>query len=458
MRKIIFIFLCFSLCNLQLSAQNRSRQTMKERLLEDYSLHAADVVGRFALRLDSIRPDSAAVESLSADTQLSPYLYKMLGPAVYYGSAVGGRIHLDWQPGVQQPSTARSEGMAYRDQLAEAVDGALVAGYLAHPAGVKYYDRQIEREQVVQNAKVPRATTKDLDDILNSADHATDVADVVGPMDIGLTIEKPNFWKTAGQFGLQFTQNYFSENWYKGGNNNVTLLASLLLEANYNDQRRIQWDNKLEMKLGFVTVPSDTVHHFLTNNDKIHLQSKLGVKAFDKFYYTVQGEAQTQFMPGYKSNDTTAYSRFLAPLDVYLSLGMDFKPTFKNGSTLSVAVLPLSYKLRYIHGGDEVIIKAYRMRDEKRQQNDFGSKLEFNCNIKILENFSWRSRFFYYTTYKYAEAEFENAFSFTFNKYITAEVYTLWRFDDNRDMKYWDESLGFFQFKEYLTLGLSYKF
>jgi hypothetical protein len=56
------------------------------------------------------------------------------------------------------------------------------------------------------------------------------------------------------------------------------------------------------------------------------------------------------------------------------------------------------------------------------------------------------------------EAEFENKFSFHFNQYISTELYTLWRFDDNRDMKYWDDTLGFFQFKEFFSLGLAYKF
>ena len=457
MKKIAFILLCLTLCDLQIAAQRRPKLSAAEKRVEDYRAQTAHVVDSFAARLDSVKRNAELQALEQSEQPLSPYLYKVIGPSVYRRSAIDQQFKLDWQPAMVHGGQASSAGMDYRDGLSDAINSLLVGNYLQHPASVKYYDRQIEREQIVQNAQIVEASTKDLDDILSRVDEKTDVASVVGPMDIGLTIEKPNFWKTSGQFGLQFTQNYFSQNWYKGGNNNVTLLTSLLLQANYNDQRRIQWDNKLEMRLGFVTVPSDTVHSFLTNNDKIYLYSKLGVKAFESFYYTVQGEAQTQFMPGYKSNDTTAYSRFLAPLDVYLSVGMDYKPKLKNGS-LSVALLPFSYKLRYINGGDEVIIKAYKIRDGRWAQNDFGSKLELNANINLLKDFSWKCRFYYYTTYKYVEAELENTFSFSFNKYITAELYTLWRFDDNRDMKYWDESLGFFQFKEYFTLGLAYKF
>jgi hypothetical protein len=137
---------------------------------------------------------------------------------------------------------------------------------------------------------------------------------------------------------------------------------------------------------------------------------------------------------------------------------MDYKPKLKHENTLSVAVLPLSYKLRYIAGGDDVIIKEYKMRDGLRHQNDFGSKIEANCKFTIVKNLVWKSRLYYYTTYKYVEAEWENVLTYSFSRYIQTEFFTLWRFDDNRDMKYWDEKLGFFQFREYLTLGLAYKF
>ncbi|MBQ9362874.1 MAG: DUF3078 domain-containing protein [Bacteroidaceae bacterium] len=460
MRKFTFILLGLACCNLQLSAQTRTQSASSRRLVREYQKKAASVINNMTARLDSLRLDTVPgqADSVSSTMVVFPYLYQLVGPPTYYSSAISRRFLLDWDlPSQHQPSVL-SEGMAYRDRLVDAIDDVLVTNYMNHPAAVKFYDKRIEQEQLVENADIVAPATSDLDNILNQVNGAADVTDVAGPMDIGLKIERPNFWKTSGKFGLQFTQNYFSDNWYKGGNNNVTLLSSLTLEANYNDQQRVQWDNKLEMRLGFVTVPSDTVHKFLTNNDKIYLFSKLGVKAFENFFYTVQAEAQTQFMPGYKSNDTTAYSRFLAPLDVYVSIGMDYKPKLKNGNSLSVALLPLSYKLRYIHNGDDVIIKAYKIRDQLRCQNDFGSKIEFSCNLKILKNFSWRSRFYYFTTYKYVEGELENVLSFSFNKYISAELYTLWRFDDNRDMKYWDDSLGFFQFKEFFTLGLAYNF
>lgn len=421
-----------------------------------YSRTAAGVVVNFKKSLSQKAKELQTSRTDSDSVALSPYLFRLFGPGVYYRSVLSEGLKLDYDLPVPCDTLSTTNGFEQRNRQNQYVDKALFDAYASHPALFHYYDAQIASERIVS----PVATagiTEDLSSIYNKVDEIKDVAQVVDNVDVDLQIKKPNFWTTKGKFSLQFTQNYFSENWYKGGNNNMTLLSNLVLEANYNDQRRVQWDNKLDLRLGFVTTTSDTIHRYLTNNDKIYLFSKLGVKAAKNWFYTLSVEANTQFLPAHKANDRRTYSKFLAPLDVYVSLGMDWKPTFKNGNTFSLALLPFSYKMRYINDKEETIHASYKMRDKDFQQ-DFGSKLEFNSRITIVKNLTWRCRCYCFTSYEYVESELENVFSFQFNKYISSEVYTLWRFDDNRDKKYYDDNLGFFQFKEYFTLGLAYNF
>jgi len=403
--------------------------------------------------LDKVAHDSAF--------SYSPYIYRLSGTNMYYSDAVRDQFAISEETDVDTASVV-SKGMQYRDNLISTISAMLANSYKNHPYMYHYYDSQFVGEKVEDSSTPVEAKTEDLQEIVTSTATVQDVKEVIDDVAFDLEVKRPNFWKKSGKFTTQFTQSYFSENWYKGGSNNVTLLSTLLLEANYNDQKKIQWDNKIDLRLGFVSTPSDDYHKFMTNNDKIYVFSKLGVKATKAWYYTIQLDVNSQFLNGYRTNKKETFSKFLAPLDVFVSIGMDFKPTIKKG-TFSAVLFPLSYKMRYINGDDEnnTIHNAYAMMKDGEPlttKHDFGSKVELNAKFEIVKNLFWRSRAYYYTTYKYAESEWENSFSFQFNKYISTEVNALWRFDDNRNPSTKDSSLGYFQFKEYFTFGLSYNF
>lgn len=456
--KKLFILLVLVLCGF-VSASAQSSRRIKPSA---FALYADSVVNSFKQNLMSIELNT---KSDSSEFVYSPYMYRASKPSTYYSKAIQNEFNIDWTPSYSDDNNvASSNGMIYRSSLNQMIDKALVGAYISNSDNFKYYDSQFNDVEIIKDVQIEN-TTNTIDELLKNTNQISNIADVITPDTVNIVPEKPNFWKKAGKFTTQFTQSYLSQNWYKGGNNNVTLLSTLLYECNYNDQNKVQWDNKLDLRLGFVSTPSDEFHKFMTNNDKIYLSSKLGVKATKAWFYTVQGDVNSQFMPGYRSNKKETFSRFLAPLDIFVSVGMDFKPTLKKG-TLSVALLPLSYKYRLIGSDDDnfTIHGAYNMKKwsdgtYRNFQHDFGSKVEANFKIDIVKNLTWRSRFYYYTTYRYAESEWENAFSFQFNKYFSTEVNALWRFDDNRSPSTKEgHKLGYFQFKEYFTFGLAYNF
>ncbi len=413
-----------------------------------FPLHAQHVAASFRDSLQSLRQKYLQVsDTLPTRNDVNPLYYRMVGPITFFSSALNRTFSLDSMAAVDRD-----------DRLNEAIDRQLLDTYLHQPYAVHHYDAQYHNEQIDLSRDEREDISRDLRNVLKTDIKDANIDDFHEDIDdIGLKVVRPNFWTTTGSFSLQFTQNYFSDNWYKGGSNTENLLASLTLQANYNDQRWVTWENRLLMRLGFITSPGDSCHSFLTNNDKLNLYSKLGIKAAKSWYYTITTEANTQFMPGYRSNNRLTYSDFMSPLDFYVSVGMDYKPTLKNGNTFSVALLPLSYKFRYIMDDDANIHAVYSMADRDFEQ-DWGSKMEVNAKFTVVKNLTWKCRAYYFTSYEYVEAELENTLSFSFNKYLSTELYTLWRYDDNRPRKYYDDNLGYFQFKEYFTFGLKYDF
>jgi len=437
--KILFFFLVCIVAN----ATDTSAQSRKHH----------DIIKRYTDSLNIIRENTFNPQEES-DTILNPYFMNIIGPATYMSRPSHEAFEL--RSSSSDKKGIRTYDMSLRDKIDSMSNAYLFKLYSLSPSSFSSYEQRFLDESIVDNA-TPKDNEKELAAILDNANTLTDVADATGNVEVDLKVVKPNFWKKTGNFSFQFTQNYISENWYKGGNNNETMLSSISLEALYDNQDKIQWDNKLELKLGFVTTTGDSIHNYLTNNDKIYALSKLGIKATKSWYYTVSLEAQTQFLPSYRTNDRKKYGNFIAPFDFYASVGMDYKPTLKNNNTLSIAILPLSYKMRYISCDNENIHSVYNMVGRHFRQ-DFGSKLELNATINLMKNLTWKSRFYYFTSYEYAESELENTLDFKFSKYISSQIYTLWRFDDNRSRDYYDRNLGYFQFKEYLTFGLSYNF
>jgi hypothetical protein len=74
---------------------------------------------------------------------------------------------------------------------------------------------------------------------------------------------------------------------------------------------------------------------------------------------------------------------------------------------------------------------------------------------KFNDVVTWKTRFYAFTSFKRAEIEWENTFELRVSKYITANLFLFPRFDD---ASLYDNDLGYWQFKEYSSLGLAYTF
>lgn len=334
-------------------------------------------------------------------------------------------------------------------EVAKAVDKALLHIYLSRPDLVRNRESRMEKEPV-PGLEQPEVTQAHPDLVAKVA--PVPAEPVVEP--VKLVVQKPNFWTYGGDYYLQFLQNYVSGNWYKGGESNYSMLGSLTVQANYNNKQKVKWDNKLEMKLGFQTSRGDTLHRFKTSQDLLRYTTKLGLQASKRWYYTAQLIASTQFMRGYKSNNAFVYSDFLSPFTLNLSLGMDYQAEWlKKRVKGTIHLAPLAGNWKHVERSE--LVTRYGIDEGSHNLIDYGSELTVDLTWKMNDMISWKTRLYGYTTYERAELEWENTISFKFSRYISSNIFVYPRFDDGSKR---DDHHGYWQFKEYTSIGFSYSF
>lgn len=267
-------------------------------------------------------------------------------------------------------------------------------------------------------------------------------------------LSKPNFWNFAGDYSMQFMQNYVSSNWYKGGESNYSMLGYVVMQANYNNKQKVKWDNKLEVKLGAQTSKADTIHSYKVTSDMLRLTSKLGLQATKKWYYTLQVIGTTQTTHSYATNSNSITAAWFSPFTLNTSVGMDYSlECFKKKLTGTIHLAPLATNWKYVD--DTSVSTRYGLDEGKHNLFDYGSELTVDLQWNLSDNISWKTRLYGYTTYERAELEWENTFVFKFNKYFSTNLFVYPRFDDGADR---DEDHGYWQLKEYLSLGFNYSF
>lgn len=390
---------------------------------------------------------------------MDPFMYPMFMPFTYYSSMVNRKLDVYWTSDLLHPHKVATDTL-FKTNMPQleasfasqkAMCNTMLAMYMQHPELVKYTEIQVLKNTYFEEEKAANVAKPDeeiIDVFTRRVYRDPKQQKEVGQLDY--EAKRPNFWKIRGSASLQFTQNYISGNWYKGGESTNSMLSNLVYEANYNDEQKVQFDNKLEIKLGLITAPSDTVHGYRTNTDLFRITSKLGFRAVNKWYYTVQADMTTQFCSSFKKNTNTKESAFLTPLDFNLGLGMDYKKQ-TDKLELSVFMSPISYHLRYV-GDASVDETRFGLDKGETTMNELGCKVQITSKWQLMPRIVWQTRFYYFSNYKKVESEWENTFNFIINDYLSTKLFMHGRFYDAGAKK----GNSYFQLKEILSFGLNY--
>ncbi len=433
----------FVALSLAAPAQNRAKRVHTPVVVAEKSVadRYLDSLRIFRARQDSVLVDGIYMpkaESPESDDN-DPRYFRMFTPLNFY-------------PDLAHRHFSLSPDEMYKSDDMYTVDRAMMNIYVYHPALVK----SIYRPDNLKSKKDITVAKKEIETAPPTNAVVTPDAGEVGFKPVDIIIKRPNFWKLSGEFYFQTMQNYYSKNWYQGGESNYSVLGRATLQANYNNKKRFKWDNKLEMQLGFQTNKSDTVHGVKTSTDLIRYTGNVGLQATKRWYYTLQLVASSQFMRSFASNSHNVNSDFLSPLNVNVSVGMDYNFSWlKNKLTGNVHLAPLAYNFRYV---DRLNLASRNgLEADHHSKSDYGSTFTLNGRWVISDNISWNTRLYGFTSYERTELQWENTINLKISKLITTSIYLYPRFDDSNPGRK-DDGLGYFQFKEYTSIGLTYSF
>lgn len=433
-----------------LGCMNGVAQERVARILDTVSMEA--VTQRYSLMLDSL---AVQVRMRPADTvvRYTPIYFRMFAPPTLYDAPLQLAFGVFWSPSlpgrmVSLPSLGdyAGEGRA----VVEGADWMLMRTYADTPWLIEATEDELEQAGGIEEEMLPEMPAVAQ---LATNEMVVDLTDDVD--EVQLVVRRPNFWKVKGDYSFQLTQNHFSDNWYQGGDNNYTMLALLTMEANFNNKQKIQWDNKLEMRLGFQTSKTDEKHKFKTNDDLLRFTTKIGYKATAHWFYTLQVQAYTQFYPSFNANSDVVSSDFMSPFNLVVSLGMDYKlelKRFKGSANLA----PVAYNFRSVERRS--LFGNFGLDEGKCMYHNFGPNITVNYSWEIWKNIKWDARIYWFSNMESTDIEWENTFTFTINRFLNSKLFLYPRIDDSSE-NYRRESNGsYFMFKEWFSLGLNYSF
>ena len=265
-------------------------------------------------------------------------------------------------------------------------------------------------------------------------------------------------WRYGGKISALVSQSYISPNWYTGGTGNVSILGDVSAYVNYTNHKNLQFDNTLEWKAGFNSSFSDSLRFLSTNEDIFKINSKLGLKAFRNFYYTLSAEFSTPLFNTFVPNTRELSTSTFSPIRTYIGLGLDFK--YK--TILSLMVSPFSYKLTYVmntskaEGVESTIADKFNIPEGKNILHAFGSRLELNFAYVFSKELKLNSKFYLYTDYKNVELDWEITGNFIVTHFLTIQLSLHPRYDSSLVLAEGQKSR--FQFREFTSLGFLYQF
>lgn len=284
-------------------------------------------------------------------------------------------------------------------------------------------------------------------------------------------------WTHGGNVGFNMAQSHF-DNWSAGGQDNINFLGIAKYDINFKKGKN-KWDNGIDLQLGYSYF--DMHKKPVKTDDRIFLSSLYGYNIYhDKLYATADFTFQSQFTNGYNyaADSTNRISGFMAPGYFTLGLGAQWVPNehFKVNLAPLTAKMTLVNDVQLADAGAFGVKKAEYdtlgnvIKHGEKVRWELGAQLTAEFNYEIVKNVVFSSKLIAFYDYiggnenalgeKYTcpvDFDWDNALIMKVNDWLSCNITARLVYDE--DIKPLSNVKGttFRQFKEVLSLGISYK-
>ena len=284
-------------------------------------------------------------------------------------------------------------------------------------------------------------------------------------------------WTHGGNVGFNMAQSHF-DNWSAGGQDNINFLGLAKYDINYKSGNH-KWDNGIELQLGYSYF--DLKKKPVKTDDRIFSSSLYGYNlSNEKFFATANFTFQSQFTNGYNyaADSTNRISGFMAPGYFTLGLGAQWVPN----EHFKVNLAPITAKLTVVN--DQTLADAGAFGVKKAEYDtlgnvtkhgektrwELGAQLTAEFNYEIFKNVTFSSKLIAFYNYlggkenalgeKYTcpvDFDWDNALIMKVNDWLSCNITARLVYDEDIAPLSHVEGTTFRQFKEVLSLGISYK-
>lgn len=266
-------------------------------------------------------------------------------------------------------------------------------------------------------------------------------------------------WTIKGENTFLINQSSFS-NWAAGGINSFAGNLALNYDFNYKKDKW-SWDNKAILAYGRTFQDATK---WRKNDDRLVLNSLLGLKASEYWLYTFYMNFNTQFTDGYDyksdntlGNDGKAISRFFAP--AYLTFGPGM--AFKKSDNFRVNISPVA--ARFVMVEDTALRSRYGVDTDKFARTEFGTSLDAYYKVNLMENVSLENILKLYSDYldkpKNIDVDYTANLFMKVNSFVSVNAGVQLIYDDNVSVPKSNGSIGKgLQLRQIFGAGVTYKF